>query len=154
MGVKPRRLQFVSNYTFPQSQPQPTPEEINRTHQEVLNQGDINQKNSDFALKNQINIQNDLDRRRRQEELHRQSVQQKDERYKDSIRQKNPQLSGVNSVDGNRGYNAGSQSNFLQQQIVNRRQQPSWGGNSLGNVVRQPNYPRVDYLEPVPYRRI
>lgn len=46
------------------------------------------------------------------------------------------------------------QNQIAKQEQARQKQQPKWGGNQLSSVTRQPNYGRVDYLEPVKMRKV
>jgi len=179
MGVKPRRLQFAKNdnISFPSPPPpQPTPEDINRSHTERMNQLQFDDK-SESIRQNRFQKDRQFSDRREQDQL---SFMQKEIAKRAQAQEKlmqggqggsqgntlrpftppppgrHPnQSNNGQQLSGNFGYPQ-PQNNSSQQVSGNfgRPSQPSWGGNSLGNVVRQPNYPRVDYLQPVKKRTI
>lgn len=83
-------------------------------------------------------------------ELHQEQLDQK----RQVFQQKNQQNAEQFANKQNQNYFSFLQNQLAKQDIQRKKAQANWGGNQLGNVVKQPNYKRTDYLEPVKARKV
>ena len=125
MGVNPRNVQIRNNFKFSTpAPPMPTQEEVQYNHQENMNKVKLEQE-----------MYNNANRNNQAQIKERQGQQQ----FNDKREQ---------------NFFSFMQNQIAKQEQARQKQQPKWGGNQLSSVTRQPNYGRVDYLEPVKMRKV